>query len=452
MITHAKRELLIAVVVVAALTVHTLSTVGLNMPLDLTVYLRGGQAVIDGSDRVYDTPFGLLPFTYPPLAAVVFTVFAVLPPVLTTIVVAAASFASLYLLVLISHGNIPPLARIHPAFFMLPLGFIEPVTATIDYGQVNLILAAAIIVDLLWVGPRRSGILLGIAICIKVTPAIFLLLPLLRKDWATLRRAVITAALGTLLPLLVMPDSWVYFWFHALWDPQRVGGVAYLGNQSIQGAIWRLLGPGGRPILTYVLDAAVLAASMYAASRFGRSDPLAAVLSIAIAGLLISPISWSHHWVWVAPLIMWHLSQALRGHRWPASSAMKSANADALAPALRWASGLLALVWFVATYRKILWAAPAGGDVEYTVSLPLKLLSDAYPILGLLSLIVLTLIARTVSSSAFAHRAPAHDDLKPHSPATSSNAEAAQREQPRTWQERLRHLVSHGKATERSDR
>lgn len=400
---HAAREVVIAALVVTTLTMLTLLTAGLDMPLDLTVYLRGGQSVLHGSDQVYDTPYGLLPFTYPPVAAVVFTVLAPIPPAATTIVVTTLSFAALYVLIAVAHRNIPAVAMIHPAYFVILASYMEPITATLGFGQVNLILAALVILDLLWVGPRRSGILLGIAICIKVTPAIFLLLPLLRRDWATLRRAALTAILGTLLPLLLVPKSTLFFWSAALWDPERVGGVAYLGNQSIQGAIWRASAAGGMPLLSYALDAVVLALTVYAAHHFVRRDALGAVSSIALGGLLISPISWSHHWVWVPLVVMWLLAQAAGPGRRPRLSGGTRADpgsrisAQDAAPAvlgLRLCLLVLAILWLATTLSKLIWVGPAGDDTEYSASLVIKLVSDAYTILGFASLIACALIAR----------------------------------------------------------
>ena len=36
-------------------------------------------------------------------------------------------------------------------------------------------------------------------------------------------------------------------------------------------------------------------------------DRLAAIVIVQLFGLLLSPISWTHHWVWVIPLMIWLL-------------------------------------------------------------------------------------------------------------------------------------------------
>ena len=37
----------------------------------------------------------------------------------------------------------------------------------------------------------------------------------------------------------------------------------------------------------------------------GEPDRLGLILVVTLFGLLLSPISWTHHWVWLIPLMMW---------------------------------------------------------------------------------------------------------------------------------------------------
>jgi alpha-1,2-mannosyltransferase len=56
---------------------------------------------------------------------------------------------------------------------------------------------------------------------------------------------------------------------------------------------------------------AVMALAVWCALRaHRRGDTLGALLAIAFLGLLASPVSWTHHWVWLAPLLIWLLAQA----------------------------------------------------------------------------------------------------------------------------------------------
>ena len=252
----ASRPMTTAVVLVLLAATVSMTLSGWELPIDLEVYRRGGQSVLDGA-TLYEQPYGMLPFTYPPLAAIAFTVLAWLPALVATTVMAVGSYAALFALVslTVSYLKAPP--------WWVPAGFLaavlaEPVTATVSLGQINLILTLLVLFDLLHPTRRWSGVLLGIAICIKLTPAIFVFAVLAQRDLPMLRRTLATIAAGSLLPLLFVPGAWAQFWFHALWDPQRVGGLAYTGNQSLTGALWRAFGPGGSPSLTNLLTTAVL--------------------------------------------------------------------------------------------------------------------------------------------------------------------------------------------------
>ena len=354
------------------------------VPVDLEVYRRGGASVLHGTP-IYEQPVGWLPFTYPPLAAIVFTGLAVIPAAAATTVAALGSYTALYVIARVTLRHLRMDQAWAPAI-VLAAPLLEPVSATLGYGQVNLVLAAMILLDLMRPSRRWSGVLLGAAICIKLTPAIFLLMLLRRDDRATLRRALLTAAAGTLLPAALIPASCAAFWFHAIWDPQRVGGLAYAGNQSLTGAIWRLAGPGGAPTLTYLGSAALLVL-LTVALRRPEADRLAAVLACAFTGLLISPVSWSHHWVWILPLLVW-AARATSGFTRPVA--------------------LLATGWLAAALTRIIWAGPHGGDLEYTASPSFLVATDAYSVLGVATLtLLLTNIQTRHHCVAAAPEAPA---------------------------------------------
>jgi alpha-1,2-mannosyltransferase len=47
-----------------------------------------------------------------------------------------------------------------------------------------------------------------------------------------------------------------------------------------------------------------------------RGEQLGALLVTAFCGLLVCPVSWTHHWVWVVPLVAFLVPRALRGAAW----------------------------------------------------------------------------------------------------------------------------------------
>lgn len=382
----------LGLVAVAVFTVLAMHDFGEHPRIDLEVYRRGGQSVIDGTP-IYEQPYGLLPFTYPPLAAILFSVLAWLPAAASTLLVTLASYMALFGLLMLT------LRRLEVAPLWAPVAFIvaakfEPVMATVNFGQINLILAAVILIDLLHPTRRWSGVLLGLAICVKLTPAIFVLAVLAHRDFRMLTRTIVTVLVGTLLPAVLLPESWIQFWFHAVWDPRRVGGLAFTGNQSLTGVTWRALGPGGSVLLTYTVSAAVIGLLVYFLWRRPAPDRLPAAMACAFAGLLVSPVSWTHHWVWIAPFMLWAIVLCWRSRGSHHVFQMMF-------------GGVIVAGWGAFVLWHLIWLNPTGNDQEYGAPVSLKAVGDAYAILGLASLALLVLARPTTSPSVAAQTEPA---------------------------------------------
>jgi alpha-1,2-mannosyltransferase len=89
-------------------------------------------------------------------------------------------------------------------------------------------------------------------------------------------------------------------------DQDRIGDPANMSDQSLSGAVARLAGNLNSAYPWWVIAALLvgLAGIMVAAWAHRRGHRLAGVTCCAITGLLISPFSWTHHWVWTAPLLV----------------------------------------------------------------------------------------------------------------------------------------------------
>lgn len=236
----------------------------------------------------------------------------------------------------------------------------------LGYGQVNLILVWVIVESLLAKRPIIQGLGIGLALGFKLTPGIFLVYLAATKQWLACGIACATGVLTGVLGWIVLPSSSWKYWTTAMWDADRVGGLAYSSNQSINGALWRLIGPGGSPMAWVVLSLGVVMIAGWIAFR--RSPSWEALIAVALAGLLISPVSWSHHWVWV-PLIVGVLCWT------PASRASKLCG---------WT---LAGGWVLCAATWTIWWLPHAENREYAVPLAGKLLTDAYGLLALASLL-----------------------------------------------------------------
>jgi alpha-1,2-mannosyltransferase len=282
--------------------------------VDLHVYL-GGAATLDHPGTLYSYVYSEqtadfpLPFTYPPFAAVVFYPLHWLPFGLVAFGWQVAMIAALYGVVRISQRflGIPAAAgpRVAMAWTAITI-WIEPLRNNFDYGQINVFVTLAV----LWAAYTTrwwlSGLLIGVASGIKLTPAIagVYLVGVRRVGAAVFSAVVFLATIG--ISALVVGDDTRYYFTKLLGDAHRVGPIATSINQSWRGGLSRILGYDagfGPPVLIAIALTAVLAILAWRA--LDASDRLGKLLAVELFGLLMSPISWTHHWVWLVPLMIW---------------------------------------------------------------------------------------------------------------------------------------------------
>ena len=294
--------------------------------LDADVYVVGGQRVLDGLplyDGTFPTTIDVwLPFTYPPIAAVLFAPLALMPLQFVFILVAAVTIGGLWWVlreVVVKLGGMRPADAGWLALALTAaLLWFGPVHTTIAFGQVNVMLMMLVAIDVLVVPPKYRGLLTGAAIAVKLTPAVFGLWFLLRLDWAGIARIAASAGGLTLIGHLVLPADSTQYWTDTLINTGRIGGPMYASNQSIDAELWRLGlhtedGGGGLWLALVAVALAVTVAVMLRLLRDGHA--FLAVCVNALFGLLASPVSWSHHWVWVPVLLIAVAMLALRSGR-----------------------------------------------------------------------------------------------------------------------------------------
>jgi len=324
----------LALSVIARLAWTYLVPNGANF-VDLHVYL-GGAAALDHPGTLYSyvyadqTPDFPLPFTYPPFAALLFYPLSRLPFGVVALCWQLGTIAALYGVVRVSQrlmrsGPKPPECREGRSEAMLWTAvamWLEPLRSTFDYGQVNVILVLAVLVAATsrhwWV----SGPLVGLAAGVKLTPAVSGLYFAGVRRWRTLICAVAVFLASIAVSVAVIGQQARYYFTDLLGDAGRVGPIGTSFNQSWRGAVSRIVGHDagyGLPVLAGIGLTAVLAALAWRALGKGPSGPagkhrdrLGSLLVVQLFGLLLSPISWTHHWVWLVPLILWLLTGPCR--------------------------------------------------------------------------------------------------------------------------------------------
>jgi alpha-1,2-mannosyltransferase len=294
----------------------------------LTIYLRPGLAAPHGYWPLWDVHVywwggqqasrgGMLyaagarySFTYPPFAAALFTIAAHAPEGDLAAVITVASTGALAVLCALSLGTAGVRRRPETVFAVTALALLTwPVAYTLHLGEVNLILAALAGTDLLrrHDGHWWQGIATGLAAGIKLTPLIFVAYLLITRRVRAAATAAATFALTVAIGFVLLPSQSRLFWLDGVfYNRDRIGDPANLSDQSLSGAVARLAGNLDPAYRWWVVVALLvgLAGITVAAWAHRRGHQLAGVTCCAITGLLISPFSWTHHWVWAVPLLV----------------------------------------------------------------------------------------------------------------------------------------------------
>ncbi|MBV9208623.1 MAG: DUF2029 domain-containing protein [Actinobacteria bacterium] len=277
--------------------------------LDFRIYMWGGQAVLHDSRLYLVQAFGHW-FTYSPFAAITFVPVTRLPLAVARAGWDLASVAALAwscVIILRLAGGRP--SRLMTGGLVAAALVLDPVYQTLYLGQVNLILMGLILTDV-WRASREpagwsAGIGVGVAAAIKLTPAIFIVFFLLAgRRRAALVAAAAFAACG-LAGFAIAPRASELYWRRLFLDTRRVG-APYISNQSPYGAAIRLAGGQGHIGPWWLVIPLVLAAGglAVACALARRQDWLSATAVTGVTGLLVSPVSWAHHWVWVLPALV----------------------------------------------------------------------------------------------------------------------------------------------------
>ncbi|MFV0406098.1 MAG: glycosyltransferase 87 family protein [Propioniciclava sp.] len=331
--------------------------------IDLDVYRRTGSRLLAG-ENIYVADG--LPWIYPPFAAL-FTI----PLALLPVPVAEVGWIALTVAVLLAM-----LYRLGLTGWTLSLAttaavwLAEPVRETLGFGQLGVLLVAAVVLDSM-PGPRLfgrrllpEGVLIGVATAVKLTPALVAAAAFFagrrRVGWV----AFLSFCAATGVGIALMPAGSRHYWGGLITGDSGINaGIVFKTNQSVLGVWARLTGDvslGGLTLSAGVAIAGIVVAVLV--HRAGQQQ-----LAVCLAGmtsLLASPISWSHHYVWIVPLTVVLIRRR------------------ELAASLR-VFGLFYAIWCLhAPFKQL----PGGEGVEFTYSLGNQIIANLGVVLGLLVL------------------------------------------------------------------
>ncbi len=344
-------------------------------PVDLRVYADGG--LIARHVRPFYHPhfpaplydwagYENLKFTYPPFAAIAFMLLSVISFSALAKIWVGVNIAALLVTVWLTLGALGyrrGLARLGVTLLLAaPLLWTEPVQRTLFLGQIEIVLMTLVIWDLCQPDRRWwKGAGVGVAAGIKLVPLIFIPYLLLTRRFREAAVASGTFVLTVLVGFAVLPGDSRKYWLGGLFvSGSRTGFVGWAGNQSLPAIITRLTGNVVRAQPAWLaVDAVVLIAGVVCAALLDRAGHrMVGVLTCALTGLLVSPISWDHHWVWIVPGAVTAAVYAVRARRVAARLALGSLAAG--------------IVLIFGAWPGILWSQPGntGGFFEGLIWIP----------------------------------------------------------------------------------
>lgn len=335
--------------------------------IDLRVYHLTVQDLVNGRDiYLTSTPGDNLKFIYPPIAAVLMTPLLVGPYLLWQLLWTLLGTWSL--LVVLRRCRLPRgwLLGLVAAVLVLAM---EPIRTTVGYGQVNTMLMALVVADLLPDAPgeqRRipQGTLIGLAAAIKLTPLLFVVFAVLVRRYAAAAVSLVSFLVFTGIGFLLLPAESAHFWRGLGQGEVNTAGPVYVGNQGMSGVLTRWFTEDRPTVITALLLGFLVAglATLVAAFWWRRQEQVFAVGLVGLATCLASPLSWTHHHVWAVVLLM---AVSVPGCRVPAWA--------------QWTARIW-MVWIAICLP--LSVLPYGGHTEVNYSVSQNLVGSLGPVLG----------------------------------------------------------------------
>jgi alpha-1,2-mannosyltransferase len=280
--------------------------------VDLSVYRTGGLGVLQGQPlySVLTQPPQLLPFTYPPVAALFAVPLALMSWPAAQLVWVAFIYVPLAFVIWFAFAPLlhraGRLRAVAFAVIFAACAYLFPVRDEMRFGQVDMVLLAMALADCAARAPRwPRGALVGLATAIKLVPGVFIV-----YLWVSGRRraavtAMIAALAWTLGAWLVLPRDSVTYWTSVIFQSGRLGSNSGTSNQSLRGLLLREFLPGQAPgVVWAALAVAVAVAGFAVARRLARqSREMEGIAVTALLGVLLSPVSWIHHFLVVVVVI-----------------------------------------------------------------------------------------------------------------------------------------------------
>jgi len=302
---------------------------------DFEAYLYAARAItLNENLYTYNQQVGVFPYEYPPTLAILLVPLAYLSPLAAQriwllanqLLLGGALFLSLNVInQRLSNWKLLLLGCIIFGFY--------PLYTNLKLGQVGVILYFLVALTFwLWHKRRRvlAGLCLGLAGAIKVIPLGLVVYFLWKREYRVALYTMLFSLVIQLVPDLVFGTVWLASYIEAFPSFYQIENPLYFGNQSFYGFFARFFfetmgGVSSREtalitrVLAFISGAIVFACTIVLSQRDKKAShtevEILEIGGILIAIVLLNPISWHHHFVWllfISPSLIYHLSEQIR--------------------------------------------------------------------------------------------------------------------------------------------
>jgi alpha-1,2-mannosyltransferase len=282
---------------------------------DLQVYLGGAHEALHRPLNLYSWHYRNdlgIQFTYTPFAALLFTGGLAVPFKALMGLVSLVSTFALAATVWIAFRELgwrSLSARLGATLLVTGLAFwTEPVQRELYLGQVDLVLMGLVVWDMCQPDRRRwKGVAIGIGAGVILIPGLYVVYLLLTRRFRPALTAIATFLATVVIGFIALPHPSVTYWLRLNFlQAGRTGFVGDQQNQSLRGIITRFAGSvaaGQDPwlVVAVIVGLAGLAVAVVLWNSGRAWGRFAGLMACALTALLVSPITWDHFWVWVAP-------------------------------------------------------------------------------------------------------------------------------------------------------
>lgn len=258
-------------------------------------YMRAAEAFLSGVN-IYT--FGDI--NYPPTALFLFIPFYLIPVFYSQIIFSLISLACLILAIFLTAESLNWRFSKKEFLLLFPLVFLSfPVKWTFGMGQMNNLILLLVVAAYFFSKKGKdiySGLVLGLAISLKIVPILLLSYFLINRKYKIVLASILSSLLFFLLAGWAFGFNLIFEYFLKV-VPMIFGqpGKSIYYNQAFSGFVDRV---GLNQIFVWIFLITVLVITFYSFIKRTKDNSLGFSLILS-ATLLINTFSWQHHFVWL---------------------------------------------------------------------------------------------------------------------------------------------------------